>query len=68
MNKRRKEAGGPNLHKSEGPSHPIVEITDHKGATQGISLRRPGSTNHVMSGMKEIMRMRNIDGGVMLYL
>jgi hypothetical protein len=58
MNKRRKEAGGPNLHKPEGPRHPIGEITDHKGTTQGISSRRPGSIDHVMSGIKEIMRTR----------
>jgi hypothetical protein len=58
MNKRRKEAGGPNLHKPEGPSHPIREITYHKGTMQGVSSHMPGLIDHVMSGMKEIMRTR----------
>jgi hypothetical protein len=31
MNKRRKEPGGPNLHKPEGPSHPIRELQITKG-------------------------------------
>jgi hypothetical protein len=58
MNKRRNEVDGPNLHKPEGPNRPIREITDHKGATQGISSCRPGSIDHVMSGTKEIMTTR----------
>jgi hypothetical protein len=58
MNKRRKEADGPNLYKLEGPSHPIREITDYKGTTQGVSSHGPGSMDHVMSGKKKIMRMR----------
>jgi hypothetical protein len=58
MNKRRKEADGPNLRKPEDPSHPRREITAHTGTTQGISSHRPGSIDHVMSRMKEIMRTR----------
>jgi hypothetical protein len=58
MSKRRKEADGPNLRKPKDPVHLVRDIIDHEGKTQGISSHRPGKIGHVMSGMKEIMKMR----------
>jgi hypothetical protein len=58
MSRREKDDEGPSLHKSEDPVHLEGETTWHKGNTQGTSLCRLGSIGHVMSGMKEIMRMK----------
>jgi hypothetical protein len=53
MNRRRKEADGPDLRQPEDPSHPIRETTGHKGMTQRTSAHKPGSIDHVMIGTKE---------------
>jgi hypothetical protein len=67
MNRRRKEANGPNLCKPKDPSHPRREIIAHKGTTQGMSSHILGSIDDVMSGTKEIMRTRKQRWGITLY-